>query len=70
MKATQCFFSEFWDLNVETKAIMLTKNPKAMAALAKQPTGWCIKMLRNTRICHLRGSAILPTSQQVIDIAS
>ena len=66
MKATQCFFSEFWDLDVETKAVMLTTNSKARAALSKQPTGWCITMLRNTRVCHLRGSVIFSDIQHFI----
>ena len=55
MRAIQCFFSEFWDFTDERKPVNMTDDPEAQAALLKQPTGWCIAMLKNTRICHLRG---------------
>lgn len=51
----QCFFSEFWELDEEIKPADLAKTQKARFAMLKQPTGWCITMLRDTRICHLRG---------------
>ena len=57
MRATRCYLTEFLDLQKvnNTKVTDLTQDPVALAALAKEPSGWCMHLMRNTRVCHLRG---------------
>ena len=53
-RAFQCFFYEFWELKIYDP-LVLTEDPEAKAAYSKLPSnGWCVFMLRNTNICHLR----------------
>ena len=50
MRALQCFMYEFWDL--ETKDIERVVLDKA--ATEGLIGGWCVLMMEDSRICHLR----------------
>ena len=62
MKALQCFFLEFWHLEIEEQPWADTTvprhDPHAPPEVPMNNTGWCVNMPSNTRLCHIRSSLV------------
>ena len=50
MKAAQCFYMEFWDLDMRG----LESLTPDRGVIEKLHGGWCVELPEDTKICHLR----------------
>ena len=50
MKAAQCFYMEFWDLDTRGLEALTPER----SVIEKLHGGWCVLMPEDTKICHLR----------------
>lgn len=50
MKAAQCFYMEFWDLDTRGLESLTPER----SVIEKLHGGWCVVMPEDTKICHLR----------------